>query len=343
MVTVTELACALPKAELHVHLEGTMEPELLFALAQKNRVKIPFASIRDARAAYQFGNLQDFLNLYYQGMSVLRTEADYYELTKDYLTRAVADNVHHIEAFFDPQAHTSRGVEFGVVVTGITRAMQEAERAWGLTSRLIMCFLRHLSEADALATWTQAQPYLPHFVAVGLDSSELGFPPANFQRVFAAARAAGLKVVAHAGEEGPPEYVWQALDLLKVDRLDHGNRVLEDPRLVQRLRDRQMTLTVCPLSNVKLCVVKEMRAHPLRKMLQQGLRVTVNSDDPAYFGGYVNDNFRALISDLDLNAADVVSLVKNSFLGSFLPSDQIAERLAQVDNCVVDLAPPPLR
>ena len=331
MMTPKELACALPKAELHVHLEGTLEPELLFALAQRNGVSIPFASVADVRAAYRFSKLQDFLDIYYQGMSVLRTAADFHDLTLAYLQRAVTDNVRHVEAFFDPQGHTSRGVEFGTVVTGIQRALDEAAQRWGMSSKLILCFLRHLPEADALATWNQAQPWLRHFAAVGLDSSELGYPPENFQRVFAAARAAGLKVVAHAGEEGPPAYVWQALDLLHIDRLDHGNRALEDAALVARLRSSQMTLTVCPLSNLRLCVVRDLREHPIRRMLQSGLRATVNSDDPAYFGGYINDNFAALVDALQLTRAEVTTLARNSFLGSFLPPEVIATHLAEID------------
>ncbi len=334
MVTVTEFACALPKAELHVHLEGTLEPELLFALAQKNSIQIPFASVAEVRAAYQFSKLQDFLDIYYQGMSVLRTEDDFYQLTKAYCARAAADNVVHVEPFFDPQGHTARGVEFGVVVAGIVRALREAQAQYGMSSRLIMCFLRHLPEADAIATWEQAKPHLQHIAAVGLDSSEVGYPPANFQHVFAAARAAGLKVVAHAGEEGPPEYIWQALDLLKIDRLDHGNRALEDERLVARLRAEQMTLTVCPLSNLKLCVVRDMREHPIRRMLQQGLRAMVNSDDPAYFGGYVNDNFRALIAALNLTSDEVAALVRNGWRGSFLTPAEVAARLAAVDQAL---------
>ena len=334
MVTATELACALPKAELHVHLEGTLEPELLFALAQRNGVRIPFDSVQSVRAAYQFSRLQDFLDIYYQGMSVLRTEEDFYQLTKAYLTRAAADNVRHVEPFFDPQGHTERGVELGVVVGGISRALQEAQQQNGMTSRLILCFLRHRPEASALQCWHQAQPYLHLIAGVGLDSSELGYPPANFQRVFAAAGEAGLKRVAHAGEEGPPEYIRQALDLLKIDRLDHGNRALEDADLMQRLRDAQMTLTVCPLSNVKLCVVSAISEHPMARMLQYGLCATVNSDDPAYFGGYINDNFRALIPALQLSARDVVTLVKNSFTGSFLAAADQAAHLAAVDAIV---------
>jgi adenosine deaminase len=335
MMTPKQLACALPKAELHLHLEGTLEPELMFKLARRNAVQIPFASVEEVRAAYQFSRLQDFLKIYYEGMSVLRTQADFYDLTFAYLTRAAADNVRHVEVFFDPQGHTSRGVEFGTVVRGIVQALREAEQRWGMSSKLILCFLRHLPEDDAFNTWRQAQPFLQHFVAVGLDSSELGFPPANFHKVFAAARSAGLKVVAHAGEEGPPDYIWQALDLLKIDRLDHGNRALEDKQLVMRLRNANMTLTVCPLSNVKLCVVKSMPEHPLRRMLQLGLRATVNSDDPAYFGGYINDNFAAVVDALELTRDEVIALARNSFLGSFVTADECARCLAEIDRCLL--------
>lgn len=335
MTTVHELIDRLPKAELHVHLEGTLEPELMFELAKRNRVHIPFASVEQVRAAYNFTRLQDFLEIYYQGMSVLRTEQDFYELAFAYLTRAHADAVRHVEVFFDPQGHTQRGTEFGVVVRGIRGALVEAERRWSMTSRVIMCFLRHLSEEDALATLSQAEPYLEHIAAVGLDSSELGHPPAKFQRIFAAARERGLRAVAHAGEEGPPEYVWEALDLLKVDRLDHGNRALEDAQLVAYLRDAKIALTVCPLSNLRLRVVRDLRDHPIRRMLELGLIATVNSDDPAYFGGYVNDNYRALVESLGLTAAEIVTLARNSFRASFLDDESIARHLSDIDRAAV--------
>lgn len=335
MTTVHALIDRLPKAELHVHLEGTLEPELMFELAKRNHVQIPFASVEAVRAAYKFTRLQDFLDIYYQGMSVLRTEQDFYELAFAYLARAHADAVRHVEVFFDPQGHTQRGIEIGVVVRGVRGALEEAERRWGMTSRLIMCLLRHLSEEDALATLSQAEPYLEHIVAVGLDSSELGHPPAKFQRVFAAARERGLKAVAHAGEEGPPQYVWEALDLLKVDRLDHGNRALEDAQLVARLRDAKIALTVCPLSNLRLCVVRDLRDHPIRRMLELGLVATANSDDPAYFGGYVNDNYRALVENLGLTAAEIVTLARNSFRASFLDDESIARHLSDVDRAAV--------
>ncbi len=324
----------LPKAELHLHIEGSLEPEMLFALAQRNGVAIPFASVEAVRAAYNFSNLQDFLDIYYQGMSVLQTEADFYALTDAYLRRAEADAVRHVEIFFDPQGHTARGIAFETVITGITRALDDA-RSRGLTSRLILCFLRHLSEADAEATLDQALPFLHLITGVGLDSSEVGHPPAKFARVFARARGLGLKLVAHAGEEGPPEYVHEALDLLHVDRIDHGNRALEDAGLVTRLASGAMCLTVCPLSNLKLCVVPDLTAHPLRRMLAAGLVATVNSDDPAYFGGYVNANFIAVADALNLSRDEIITLARNSFTGAFLDAADTARHLAAIDAWVM--------
>jgi len=325
-----DFIAGLPKAELHLHLEGSFEPEQMFAIARRNKAEIPFKSVEEVRAAYSFSNLQDFLDIYYRAADVLRTEEDFYDLTLAYLRRAAADGVRHAEVFFDPQTHTARGVPFGAVAGGILKAMDEGE-ALGITAKLILCFLRHLSEEDAFATFKEADPWLGRIKGVGLDSSELGHPPSKFVRVFDAARAAGLKLVAHAGEEGPPDYVWQALDLLHVDRIDHGNRALEDERLVARLAAEKMTLTVCPLSNLRLCVVKEMRAHPLKRMLALGLRATVNSDDPAYFGGTVNENFRAVAGALALGKAELVTLAKNSFLGSFLSDEEKSRHLAAVD------------
>lgn len=321
----------LPKAELHLHIEGSLEPELMFALAARNGVAIPFATVDDVRAAYAFSNLQDFLDIYYQGMAVLLTERDFYDLTMAYLTRVHADAVRHVEIFFDPQGHTERGVAFGVVIGGITRALDEAARRWGMSSRLIMCFLRHLSEADAQATLDEALPHLSRIHGVGLDSSENGHPPAKFAAVFARARSLGLKLVAHAGEEGPPAYVYEALDVLEVDRIDHGNRSLEDQALVTRLADTGMTLTVCPLSNLKLCVVDDLAAHPMRRMLELGLRATVNSDDPAYFGGYINANFIAVAEALDLSRDELVTLARNSFTGAFLAEETRDRYLRDLD------------
>ena len=319
----------LPKVELHLHIEGSLEPEMLVALAKRNKVAIPFDSVEDVRAAYSFTRLQDFLDIYYQGADVLRTEEDFRDLALAYFDRAAADNVRHAEIFFDPQTHTARGIPFGVAADGLLAGMAEAEARHGLTSRLILCFLRHLDEDDAFATLKAAEPWLDRIVGVGLDSSEVGHPPSKFARVFEAAATMGLKRVAHAGEEGPPEYVIEALDLLHIDRLDHGNRSLEDPGLVERLRDANMTLTVCPLSNHKLCVVGDLAAHPIRQMLDLGLRATINSDDPAYFGGYVNANYHAVAPLLTRD--QVATLARNSFTGSFLPPETIAAHLAEID------------
>ncbi|MEM9529324.1 MAG: adenosine deaminase [Pseudomonadota bacterium] len=322
----------IPKAELHLHLEGSLEPELMFELARRNNVSIPFASVEEVRAAYAFSDLQSFLDIYYQGMAVLKTERDFHDLTMAYCRRAHADNVRHAEVFFDPQGHTERGVSMATVVRGITGALKQAQDELGLTSALILCFLRHLSEEDAFATLREAEPWLEHFVAVGLDSSEVGHPPSKFVRVFAEARKHGLRTVAHAGEEGPPEYVWEALDLLEVDRVDHGNRALEDPALVTRLAEAKMPLTVCPLSNLKLCVVDNLAEHPIRRMLEAGLRASVNSDDPSYFGGYMNDNFAALEKALGLTREESLTLCHNSFRSAFLPAEVIENHLAEVDH-----------
>jgi len=313
-----QLAAALPKAELHLHIEGSLEPELMFQLAERNGITLPYASVDALRQAYQFTNLQEFLDLYYQGMSVLQTEQDFYDLTWAYLQRIAADGVIHTEIFFDPQGHLSRDISFEIQIQGIYRALCEGETQLGISFRLIMSFLRHLSEQSAFDTLEQAMPWLDRIDGVGLDSSELGHPPEKFTRVFARCRELGLRVTAHAGEEGPPEYVWQALDLLKVQRIDHGNRSLEDATLIERLRNDQVPLTVCPLSNLKLCVVPEMSQHPILKLLDAGLMVTINSDDPAYFGGYVMDNFRALLENVPITAAQVVQLMRNSFTGSWL-------------------------
>jgi adenosine deaminase len=327
------LVSALPKAELHVHLEGTLEPEMLFDLARRNRVELPFKSVGEVRAAYDFSRLQDFLDIYYAGTAVLQTEHDFHELAMAYFRRATADNVRHVEAFFDPQAHTDRGVAVATAMRGLLRAVDDAGDL-GLSVYLIPCFLRHLPEDAALQTFDGLRPYLDRIAGVGLDSSEVGHPPRNFQTVFAAARSAGLKVVAHAGEEGPPEYVWEAVQLLEVDRVDHGNRSLEDPALVAELCAREMPLTVCPLSNLRLAVVKELESHPLARMLSAGLKVTVNSDDPAYFGGYVNDNYVQVAEAVGLTPADVVTLARNSFDASFLPE----ARKRRFDNEVLQVA-----
>jgi adenosine deaminase len=331
MTDLDAFIAGLPKAELHMHIEGSLEPELMFALARRNGIEIPYDDVEAVRAAYSFSNLQDFLDIYYQGANVLQAAADFRALAMAYFDRVAADNVVHAEIFFDPQTHTDRGISFDTVMEGLTAGMDEAEAKHGITSRLILCFLRHLDEEAAFTTLEQAKPWLGRIEGVGLDSSELGHPPEKFARVFAAAASLGLKRVAHAGEEGPPAYVWEALDLLGIDRLDHGNRSLEDPALVDRLVREQMTLTVCPLSNLKLCVVTDMDAHPIDAMLGAGLRATINSDDPAYFGGYMNDNYRAAAAGRGLTRAQLVTLAKNSFLGSFLSEQEIAAHVAKVD------------
>ncbi|WP_341915069.1 adenosine deaminase [Ferrovibrio terrae] len=318
MTDLSAFISGLPKAELHVHIEGTFEPELMYALAQRNKVAFPYDSVEALRGAYRFGNLQDFLDLYYQGMSVLVTEQDFYDLAMAYFRRAAAQAVRHAEIFFDPQGHTERGVPFQTMIDGLWRAKADAESQFGMSISMILCFLRHLDEASALRTLDEALPWRDRFIGVGLDSSEKGHPPSKFQTVFARARGIGLKAVAHAGEEGPPEYVWEALDLLQVQRIDHGNRALEDERLTARLAREAMPLTVCPLSNLRLCVVNDMTLHPLRRMLQAGLVATINSDDPAYFGGYVNENYIAVQQALDLSRDEIVTLAANSFRAAFI-------------------------
>lgn len=312
------LARRIPKAELHIHIEGSLEPELIFALAQRNGVALPYASVEALRAAYAFTDLQSFLDIYYAGASVLLHEADFFDMAWAYLQRAHADNVVHTEIFFDPQTHTARGVPMATVVHGLKRACDRARTELGLSSHLILCFLRHLSEDDALATLEAALPLREHFIGVGLDSSELGHPPEKFANVFARGRALGLRVVAHAGEEGPPGYIWQALDVLRAERIDHGVRCLEDAALVQRLAAERVPLTVCPLSNLKLCVVADLADHPMKRLLDAGLCATVNSDDPAYFGGYLNENFVQTVQALNLSEADVAQLARNSFEASFV-------------------------
>ena len=333
-VSVSDLdafIAGLPKAELHLHIEGSLEPELMFELAQRNNVAIPYDSVEAVRAAYDFSNLQDFLDIYYAGANVLLTAKDFEDLTFAYFTRIAADNVRHAEIFFDPQTHTDRGVAFETVVEGIIAGMKRAETELGVSSGLILSFLRHLSEEAAFETLEMAKPYLDRFIGVGLDSSEVGHPPSKFERVFAACRELGLKICCHAGEEGPPAYVHEALDLLKIDRMDHGNRSMEDEALVARLAAEQMTLTVCPLSNLKLCVVKDLKDHPIPSMLAKGLHVTLNSDDPSYFGGYVNDNYIQLARAVGLTREQVIQIAKNSFEGSFLPEDKKAQYLAEID------------
>ncbi|SFF86240.1 adenosine deaminase [Novosphingobium sp. CF614] len=338
MTDLDSFIAGLPKAELHLHIEGSLEPELMFALARRNGIDIPYASVEQVRAAYAFSNLQDFLDIYYAGAGVLRTRRDFHDLAAAYFARAAADGVVHAEIMFDPQTHTDRGIAFSEVIEGLLSAMAEAEAEHGMTSKLILSFLRHLSEEAAFATLEAAEPWLDRIAAVGLDSSEVGHPPLKFAQVFAAARDRGLKITAHAGEEGPPEYVYQALDLLHADRIDHGNRALEDPVLVDRLAEMRMTLTVCPLSNLKLCVVDDLARHPIDRMLALGLKATINSDDPAYFGGYIGDNFRAVARARGLDREEIVALARNSFTGSFLPPEAVALHLEKLDAYVAAYA-----
>ncbi len=321
----------IPKAELHLHIEGSLEPEQMFSFGKRNRVDIPFRTVDEVRAAYAFSNLQDFLDIYYQGANVLQTEEDFRDLALAYFARLSADGGRHAEIFFDPETHTDRGLPFSIAIEGLTAGMKEAQRKYGITSKLIMCFLRHLDEASSLKTLKSAEPYLDRIAGVGLDSSEKGHPPSKFARVFRAAKERGLKICAHAGEEGPPEYVHEALDVLQIDRLDHGNRSLEDKALVQRLVREGMTLTVCPLSNLKLCVVMDLKQHPMKRMLELGLRASCNSDDPAYFGGYIADNFIRTAEAVNLSREDIVQLAKNSFTGSFLDAASIEKHVASID------------
>ena len=338
MTDLDAYIAGLPKAELHLHIEGSLEPELMFELARRNGVSIPYDSVEAVRAAYDFSNLQDFLDIYYAGAAVLLTRQDFEDLAFAYFRRAAADNVRHAEIFFDPQTHTDRGVPFGVVVEGLIAGMDRARAELGVSSGLILSFLRHLTEAEAFATLEAARPYLHHFIGVGLDSSEVGHPPSKFQRVFARAGEMGLKRVAHAGEEGPPEYVHEALDLLRIDRMDHGNRSMEDEGLIRRLADERMTLTVCPLSNLKLCVVDDLADHPVPEMLRRGLHVTLNSDDPAYFGGYVADNYVRLAEATGLSREALVRMARNSFEGAFLDDATKTRHLGQIDAYLTSVA-----
>ncbi len=328
---LAELIRQLPKAELHLHIEGTLEPELTFALARKHGVTLKYPNVEALRAAYNFSDLQSFLDLYYAGADVLRDEDDFHALTMAYLRRARADGVVHVEIFFDPQTHTDRGIAFETALNGIRRALANGEREFGITHRLILCFLRHLSAEAAMRTLEQALPYKDAFVAVGLDSSERGHPPSKFKEVFDRARAEGLLAVAHAGEEGPPQYIVEALDLLKVSRIDHGVRCEEDPALVERLARERVPLTVCPLSNVKLCVYPRIEDHNLKRLLDRGVKVMINSDDPAYFGGYVGANYLACARGLNLSKADLVQLARNSIDASFLPAADKQRWNARID------------
>ena len=328
-----DLLRAMPKTELHMHIEGSLEPELIFQMAKRNQVQIPYSSVDVLRAAYAFTDLQSFLDIYYAGASVLLQEPDFYDMAWAYFLKAQADNVVHAELFFDPQTHTARQVPMATVINGLHRACVDAHTKLGISASLIMCFLRHLSEEEALQTLEQAKPHLDKIIGVGLDSSERGHPPEKFERVFAQARALGLRVVAHAGEEGPPAYIWGALDLLKAERIDHGVQAIHDAALMQRLAQERIPLTVCPLSNQKLCVFPNLADHNLGAMLDQGLCVMLNSDDPAYFGGYLNDNYLQTFAALNLNAQHAYQLASNSFEASFVTEAQKHIWQQQLDAC----------
>ena len=331
-MNITEYIKKIPKAELHLHIEGTFEPELMFEIAQRNKVEIPYQSVEEVKKAYQFSCLQDFLDIYYAGASVLLYERDFYDLTMAYFAHCAEENVVHTEIMFDPQTHTKRGISFETVINGIQKAREDAKEKYGISSLLIMSYLRHLSEEDAFETLEQSLPYKHLIKAVGLDSSEKGNPPSKFQKVFEASVKEGYIPVAHAGEEGPAEYIWEALDLLKIARIDHGNNCLTDEVLVKKLVDEKIALTVCPLSNLELRVVDDLKDHPLKKMLNLGLKATVNSDDPAYFGGYMNANFLQTAEALDLTQEEIKTLVKNSFEYSLLSDDEKQKYLIQVEN-----------
>lgn len=328
---VEEFIKGIPKAELHLHIEGTFEPELMFEIASRNHKEIKYNSIEELKKAYRFNNLQEFLDIYYEGANVLVNEQDFYDLTWAYLTKVHEQNVVHVEIFFDPQTHTDRGIPFDTVITGIYKALEEGQSKYGISFKLIMSFLRHLSEEAAFKTLEQALPYKKWISGVGLDSSELGNPPSKFERVFEKARSEGFITVAHAGEEGPAEYIWEALNLLKVNRIDHGNRCLDDINLVEQLAKKQIPLTVCPLSNLELKVVDDLRNHPIPKMMDNNLLVTVNSDDPAYFGGYMNENYIEIAKALHLSKEDITQLVINSFKASWLPDPEKEKIITQIE------------
>jgi adenine deaminase len=329
--SIKEFIEKIPKAELHLHIEGTFEPELMFEIAKRNNKRIKYSSIEELKKAYQFSNLQEFLDIYYAGADVLVHEEDFYDLTWAYLTKVHQQNLVHTEIFFDPQTHTERGIAFETVLKGINRALEDGREKLGISSKLVMSFLRHLDEASAFKTLEQALPYKDLIYAVGLDSSELGNPPSKFERVFEKARAEGFLSVAHAGEEGPAEYVWESLELLNVDRVDHGNRSLDDDKLIAHLVEKQIPLTLCPLSNLELKVVDDLKNHPLTEMMEHGLLVTINSDDPAYFGGYMNENYLAIAEALNLKKEHIVKLVKNSFMASWLSDEEKKKILQSLD------------
>lgn len=332
--SIEEFINGIPKAELHLHIEGTFEPELMFEIAKRNGKKIKYSNVDELKKAYKFNNLQEFLDIYYAGADVLIKEQDFYDLTWAYLTKVHSENLFHTEIFFDPQTHTDRGISFDIVIKGIRRALEDGKEKLGISYKLIMSFLRHLDEASAFKTLEEAMPYKDWIDGVGLDSSELGNPPSKFERVFAKSREEGFLVVAHAGEEGPSEYIWEALDLLQVNRIDHGNRSMEDPDLVKRLAEIQMPLTLCPLSNLELKVVQDLKDHPVVKMMDANLLVTINSDDPAYFGGYMNANYLGIAKALNMSKNQIAELVKNSFKSSWLSDKEKEERISAIDQYV---------
>ncbi len=335
-MTIEEFIQKIPKTELHLHIEGTFEPELMFEIAKRNNKIINYSSVEELKKAYRFNNLQEFLDIYYEGANVLITEQDFYDLTWAYLTKVHSQNVVHVEIFFDPQTHTDRGIAFETVINGIYKALEDSQQEYGITFKLIMSFLRHLDEASAFKTLEEALPYKDWISGVGLDSSEVGNPPSKFERVFAKAREEGFITVAHAGEEGPAEYIWEALDLLKVTRIDHGNRCLDDENLVQKLVDLQIPLTLCPLSNLELKVVQDLKEHPLPKMMEKNLLVTINSDDPAYFGGYMNENYLEIAKALQLSKAEIATLAKNSFTASWLTDQEKEKYIHQIQMLLSD-------
>lgn len=334
--SIEEFINGIPKAELHLHIEGTFEPELMFEIAKRNGKKIKYSSVNELKKAYKFNNLQEFLDIYYAGADVLIKEQDFYDLTWAYLTKVHSENLVHTEIFFDPQTHTDRGISFDVVIKGIHSALEDGKEKLGISYRLILSFLRHLDEASAFKTLEEALPYKDWIDGIGLDSSELGNPPSKFERVFAKSREKGFLVVAHAGEEGPSEYIWEALDLLQVNRIDHGNRSMEDPDLVKRLAEMQMPLTLCPLSNLELKVVQDLKDHPVVKMMDKNLLVTVNSDDPAYFGGYMNANYLGIAKAFNMSKNQIAELVKNSFKSSWLSDIEKEEKIAAIDRYLED-------
>ncbi|MBQ4805616.1 adenosine deaminase [Aquimarina sp. MMG015] len=335
MVSIERFIEGIPKTELHLHIEGTFEPELMFEIAKRNQKKIPYDSVAALKNAYQFNNLQEFLDIYYAGANVLIKEQDFYDLTWTYLTKVSEQNVVHVEIFFDPQTHTDRGVSFDTVIKGIYSALEDGKKKLGITYQLILSFLRHLDEASAFKTLDQALPYKDWISGVGLDSSEVGNPPSKFERVFEKSRKEGFLTVAHAGEEGPASYIWEALELLKVTRIDHGNRCLDDDKLVDKLATSQIPLTLCPLSNLELKVVSDLKQHPIVKMMDKNLLVTVNSDDPAYFGGYMNENYIGIANALNLSKKQIADLVKNSFKASWLPDQEKEKRISEVEHYLI--------